>query len=309
MRISGSDLRLLQVFGSVARHGGFAAAEHELGISPSTISNHMTALEERLGFVLCQRGRGGFRLTAKGEAVAAASSRLDKALQDFSADIGTLRGQMTGELRIGVLDAIVDDPENRLSEVIAAFGKIADGVKVTLVQERPQDLQTKVREGIYDCGIGSFLSRLDGLDYERLYEERHGLYCAKSHPLFETPDAAIDDRALADHAFVHRGYWRDEDGFRQIDWQIAATVFQMEPQLLLILSGRYIGFLPHHYVARRVAEGGLRRLCPDRVGYICDFNLISSKSRRRSDIAEAFVGVLLDVWKARHGETAAQGSQ
>lgn len=39
MHISGSDFRLLQVFASVVRHGGFAAAEEELNVSQSTISN------------------------------------------------------------------------------------------------------------------------------------------------------------------------------------------------------------------------------------------------------------------------------
>ncbi|MBC8129453.1 MAG: LysR family transcriptional regulator [Rhizobiaceae bacterium] len=297
MRISGSDLRLLQVFGSVVRHGGFAAAEHELNISQSTISNHMTALEERFGFVLCQRGRGGFRLTSKGEAVFDASGRLDKAMQDFSADVAALRGQMRGELRVGIVDAIVDDPANHLPQAIADFGTIAGEVQVTLIQERPQDLQAKVREGVYDCGIGSFPTRVDGLDYERLYVEEHGLYCGSKHPLFAGGDGVVSDETLSEQPFVHRGYWREEGGFRQIPWRVEATVFQMEPQLLLVLSGRYIGFLPHHYVASRVADGQLRRLCPDRIGYACDFELISARTRRKSDIATGFMESVRTAWK------------
>jgi len=62
MRLSGTDFRLLKVFDAVVRHGGFAAAQTELNVGLSTISNHITALEQRLGFSLCQRGRGGFKL-------------------------------------------------------------------------------------------------------------------------------------------------------------------------------------------------------------------------------------------------------
>ena len=105
MRVSGSDLRLLQVFDAVVRHGGFAAAAVDLNVSQSTISNHMTALEERLGFVLCQRGRGGFHMTEKGRAVWEAGRQLEKALQDFSTDVASVRGELRGELRIGILDA------------------------------------------------------------------------------------------------------------------------------------------------------------------------------------------------------------
>ncbi|MEM7227127.1 MAG: LysR family transcriptional regulator, partial [Pseudomonadota bacterium] len=56
------ELRLLRVFDSVVRNGGFAAAERELGVSRPAISRHMAELEARLGFRLCERGRGGFSL-------------------------------------------------------------------------------------------------------------------------------------------------------------------------------------------------------------------------------------------------------
>ena len=52
------DLRLLRVFKAVADCGGMAAAELELNIAMSTISRHVKDLEQRLGLVLCRRGRG-----------------------------------------------------------------------------------------------------------------------------------------------------------------------------------------------------------------------------------------------------------
>lgn len=61
--LSNINLRLLRVFVTMAERGGYSAAQSELNIGLSTISSHMTALEERLGVRLCGRGRGGFRLT------------------------------------------------------------------------------------------------------------------------------------------------------------------------------------------------------------------------------------------------------
>ena len=66
MRISRSDLTALRVFDAVARNRGFAQAQVETGLSLSSISNHVAALEERLGVRLCDRGRSGFKLTLKG---------------------------------------------------------------------------------------------------------------------------------------------------------------------------------------------------------------------------------------------------
>ena len=61
MNLSEGDLRLLRVFAKVVEAGGFSAAQIELNVSQSTISTHMTALEQRLGMRLCERGRSGFR--------------------------------------------------------------------------------------------------------------------------------------------------------------------------------------------------------------------------------------------------------
>lgn len=299
MRPSGSDLRLLQVFDAVVRNGGFSAAEAELNLSQSTISNHMTALEQRLGVILCQRGRRGFRLTEQGRAVHDAANRLDTALHDFSSDVGAVRGKLSGELRLGILDAVSDDPANRLPEAIAAFREQASEVKLLLAQERAQDLQQKVRDGVYHCGIGVMLNNVDGLDHVPLHEEHHGLYCGRSHPLFVTPDADITPEAIRAHAFVHRGYFRNEDAEHPALGPVEATVFQIEPQLLLIRSGGYVGFLPDHYAARWCKSGELRMLAPQHFGYTSQFHLFTAKDARRTNVVTAFLNAAIDAWGAR----------
>ncbi|MEX5669688.1 LysR family transcriptional regulator, partial [Pseudomonas neuropathica] len=61
------DLHLLRLFVSVVECGGFSAAQGELGLSQSSISQQMAKLETRLGYRLCSRGKGGFKITPKGE--------------------------------------------------------------------------------------------------------------------------------------------------------------------------------------------------------------------------------------------------
>lgn len=68
-QVSDIDLRLLQVFLTIVRCGGLAAAQPILNIGQPTISEHMNKLESRVGARLCERGRGGFRLTESGEQV------------------------------------------------------------------------------------------------------------------------------------------------------------------------------------------------------------------------------------------------
>lgn len=288
MRFSGSDLRLLQVFEAVARHGAFSAAEAELNISASTISNHMTALEERLGVKLCQRGRTGFRLTEKGQLVLDSARRLFKAIGDFDAEIGALRGTLTGELRIGLVDSMVTDPNSRISQAIAAFGKREGSVSLTLMQDRPQELQQKVYDGDYHCGIGSFPHLISGLEAIPLYDEQHYLYAASNHPLFES-DRPITNEQLRKHPFIRRGYWRAADEKRLLLGPVEATVHQIEPQLMLVLSGHYLGFLPEHLAQNWVEAGDLIAILPEEISYTCTFSLILRRGYRQTETLRTFI--------------------
>jgi len=289
MKLSGSDLTLIRVFDAVVRHGGFAAAQSELNVTQSTISNHITALEQRLGARLCQRGRGGFRLTEKGEVVHRAAKRLFGALDEFSSETATLKGRLMGELRVGLVDAIATDPNCQLDRAIASFKQRPNEVSVTLLQEAPQTLQQKLLSGDLQIGIGSFPNRVSGLTYERLYEEQHGLYCGLGHEFFDLPEWELTRGVLQQAEFVNRGYWREdfqnELGFRNV----TATVFQIEPQLMLIRSGKMIGFLPDHYAAPWVEKGVLRRITQDSMSYKCAFDLVLKKGSRPTQVTEIFL--------------------
>ena len=296
MHPSGSDLRLLQVFDAVVRHGGFSAAEIELNLNQSTISNHMAALEERLGVVLCRRGRRGFQLTDEGRAVHEAATRLNAALHDFSADVGSVQGKISGELRIGTLDAISDDPGNHLSEALANFRDMAGDVKILLSQEPAQDLQQKVREGVYHCGIGVNLSPVEGLDHLPLHTETHSLYCGRGHPLFGARAVELDLDLLVRLPFVQRGYWRNDKSKQYAFRNVAATVYQIEPQLLLIRSGHYVGFLPDHYAERWCGSGDLHRLPLPDFTYSAQFHLITARDNRKSKTVTALIKAVRMAW-------------
>ncbi|MEE4119479.1 MAG: LysR family transcriptional regulator [Paracoccaceae bacterium] len=84
LALSRSDLSGLRVFEAVARHHGFTTAQTELGLSQPSISNHIAALETRLGVRLCHRGSAGFELTEKGRMVLASAQRLFSAMDVFS---------------------------------------------------------------------------------------------------------------------------------------------------------------------------------------------------------------------------------
>ena len=183
-RVSDADLRLLRIFATVADCKGFAAAQAELNLSAPSISSYIAALEQRLGIRLCSRGRGGFALTDKGALIYREAQRLFGAVEEFTASAGAVRGRLTGNLRIGVVDCTVSDPASPLRAALRRFNERDHEVRVELTIQAPQDLQRGVLDGRLNLAIGSFPVRIAALNSEPLYAERNAFYCAAGHPLF-----------------------------------------------------------------------------------------------------------------------------
>lgn len=287
------DLRLLRVFVIVAKSGGFTAAEAVLNVSQSTISNHMAALEQRLGYRLCQRGRVGFKLTEKGRSVFEAAERLFTAIDSYRAETDTLRGQLAGELRLGVVDNTVTDRRSPLVEAFERFNKRNHSVTFNITMDSPQQLELAILDGRLHAAIGSFPKLITGLNYQPLYEERHAFYCGAGHPLFPVPEDRVTLDDLRMHRVISRGYWNLEDVVRLGYGRADAYVDEMESILTLILSGAYLGFLPEHLADSWVRKGQLRSLLPSHLNHAAMFYVVTPKGNGSSPLAEAFVTDLL----------------
>ena len=296
MQLAGTDIRLLRVFDAVVRHGGFGAAQTELNVGMSTISSQMAALEERLGISLCRRGRGGFKLTEKGEAVHQETARLLQTLEAFALNVSALKGQLVGTLRFGIVDAIATDPNNVLHAAMRSFMAQAHDVRFEVRQNAPQELQERLLNGALDLAIGSFPHKVAGLTYQPLYQESHSLYCGTAHPLFGVPPADLHADALRHENLVGRGYWRDRHhsdlGFENI----RAVVYEIEPQLILIRSGAFIGYLPDHFAKTWVAAKELRCLSPVVPAFSVGFDLVTRRGVEPSQAARSFSRAILEAF-------------
>lgn len=295
MLVSGTDIRLLRVFDAVVRHAGFAAAQAELNVSQSTISNQIAALEDRLGVTLCQRGRAGFRLTENGLAVHQSVRRVLAALDGFVTETAGLRDTLAGTLRIGLVDMLVTDPQFRLAEALAALDRRSPAIRYALSQCSPQGLQEQVLDGTLHLGIGSFPHKVSGLRFLPLYEETNHLYCSREHRLWSVPDHDLSAEFIASMRTVGRSYWReDHDNNRDFPNSVAEAQ-GVEQQLILILSGAFIGYLPDHLARNWCAEGRLKPLLPARFVYRCPIEATLRQGGETHPLAAALLGALADL--------------
>lgn len=303
MQIRDVDLKLLKVFETIVQCGGFAAAQSMLGIGASSISEHMAQLETRLGVRLCERGRGGFRLTEEGEHMHAAAQRLLAAVDSFQMEAGAIRKELHGQLRLGLIEATLTDRDAPQLAAIRTFGQAAPKVQLQIEIDSPARLEQRVLDGTLHLAVGPFPEPVAGLDYRLLYTEEQGLYCASPHPLFFHTGTRGLEEAIARASLATRGYLgRQELELLGVP-EPAALVDNVEGRAMLILSGNYIGFLPPHYAQAWVAPGLLRRLAPHRYRTLLDFQLITRRGTRVTRVVQALIDHLL---RAAQGGKAAR---
>ena len=284
------DLKLLRIFVSVVRHQGFANAQQELNLSTSAISTYMSQLEAALGLVLCHRGRGGFSLTSKGELFHQETLRLLGELEGFEQYAAALKGELRGTLNLGVIDSTVSDKALPFAEAIGAYSQEHPAVHLHLSVMSPYELQLGVQDNRLDLAIGAFSTRMSGLVYMPLYREQHWLYCSSRHPLFT--ERRIPEQVITQQRMVGRGYWSQAELARHGFKHSAATVESMEAQLILVLSGAYIGYLPEHYAQAWADKGDLRVLLPATFGYQAPFSMIVRRGRSREPLIQTFRDLL-----------------
>src|SRR5215468_11567166 len=304
-KLANIDIKLLRVFLAIVEAGGFAAAQAQLNLSPSRVSTLLADLEARLGMRLCQRGRVGFRLTDKGRAVHEASLQLFAALEQFRARAGALRGRLVGELQIGVVDNTLTNPACRLAAAIGRFKARASDVHVTLQVLAPTDLEQAVLDQRLPAAIGAFHHHVAGLGYTPLFIEEQTLYCGSGHPFFRRNDDSITAADIGSVDFVDRGYGGGVKArLPAADFRPTATANNMEAIATLILSGRYIGYLPTHCAAPWVERRQMRTLLPAKLAYESLFELITRKGVERTPALQAFIEDL----QALHGPGAVRAA-
>ncbi|GAA6152511.1 LysR family transcriptional regulator [Pseudoteredinibacter isoporae] len=295
-----ADIKLLKIFVTVVDNGGFSAAERELNLARSTISNHMAELEHRLQTVLCRRGRAGFSLTSAGESVYREALNLLASAEAFDRHIDSLRhADMSGELRLAVTDGTLYDDNLKLNLSLAQFQNKANNVFLTLSSASQPDIEHQLAKKEIDLGIIAHHRSLPDFQYHHLYQEQHFLYCAEPHPLFDKSDRHISEEQLAEQAFVHAGYQLNSDIQKLTqNFNGRASAGHMEARAQLILSGAYIAFLPEHFAAPLVATGKLRTLKSRSKFYRSDISAVHRKDALSDRLLALFLALLKEQYHA-----------
>lgn len=294
--MSKADLHLLYVFCRVAEARGFSAAQIVLNVSASTISRQIADLETRLGMRLCHRGRKGFRLTDKGEAVYAASQKLFSALDEFSETVDGMRGKLVGQLAVAAIDNWVFNSTSPVMGALTEFTRIAPNVDIEMHSLAPDDMEVAVQDARIALGVGVFHKHKPGLIYETLGFERIGLYCGSDHPLFSADTAAEVEKLLPKASFCKRAYL-NEDLVAPVSHGLKsnASAHQIEGVAMLVLTGRYIGYLPENLADIWLRQGRMRSIGDGMFDQKSEIKLVRKRGEEPNLVVRTFIQLLRDA--------------
>ena len=289
MQVQDVDLRLLRVFVTIVECGGLSAAESRLNIGRSTISAHLSDLEIRLGVKLCKRGRSGFELTEPGRVTYQASLELLQQCEAFANTIAGSKQQLSGRVTIAIIDTLVSDPRCKVAGAIAALKSKSDNIQFELYVCEAREVETAVANGRSLLGIGVSRHPIRGLDYTPLHNETNYLYCAAGHPLFDCNEQEIS-KLLAGAEMISSNYLRDKERRNDgLNYQNSAIAYHDEGIAHLILSGKFIGYLPEHYASYWVDKGLFKAIWPQKYHYQIPVMLITAKSHANTPLAQAMI--------------------
>ena len=295
-QLSDIDMRLLRVFRAVVEAGGLSAAELELNIGRSTISRHLKDLEARLKTTLCYRGRGGFSLTVEGQTVYDATLYLFNALEQFRGTVNDMHQQMRGNISIALFDKVVTNPECKIDLALQAFDDIAPDVTLDVYVETLNGIEKGVMDGRFQVGVIPMHRASQSLKYFPLFDELVHLYCGYHHPMFSTPDITITDAQIFGEKYAGLGYHSPNmDTSNRLKMVRHATGYDQEAIAALILSGRYLGYLPDHYAEPFIKQGRIGLVGKGRFSYDCAFSAIVRRAPKPSQIVEAFLNCLVNA--------------
>lgn len=245
------DLKLLRIFVAIVDAGGIKNAQSLLKTSQSTLSTQLSELEARLGLRLCQRGRKGFQLTDEGRALLPAITDLFAAADLFRHELGRISGNLRGELRIGTMDAMLQNEAWPLADIIRDFQQSLPEATVSLSLVPPNLTEEALLRGRRDCVIGPFPEKSQKLEFLPLYQERNALYAHKDHPIQRLSEGA--NLASQGLLLTPQELARFPDLAPPRARRATTSPEQMETHMLLICSGGAVGFLPD-YLARSRPE-------------------------------------------------------
>ena len=144
------SVQRLRILREVIAQGSFSEAASVLNYTQSAVSQAIATLEREAGVPLLERDRRGVRPTSAGERLAEHAGRILSQLDAAEAELGAIAGIEGGELRMASFPTA---GATLMPLAIAEFRSAHPEVALSLVEDEPEELIPRLRDGEFDLGL------------------------------------------------------------------------------------------------------------------------------------------------------------
>ena len=198
------DLRDMELLAALARHGHFARAAAECGISQPAFSARIRNLEHHLGAPIVKRGNRFMGFTEEGEIVLRWAHKMIADARGLDQEMAEARGVLSGRLTIGVVPTAL----TFAAKMASRLRKDHPALTIQILSMSSDE----VAKGMEDFSLDAAFTYMDSVlpsssQAEHVYDERYSLLVPRAF----APDAG-----------------------ETISWQAAATLplCLMEPKMM-----------------------------------------------------------------------------
>jgi DNA-binding transcriptional LysR family regulator len=245
-------------------------------------------LEARLGFRLCDRGRGGFRLTEKGTGFVRQARQFLGAVTEFNMTIRNMDRKLVGVLILGLSDHLPVSQSAHISQAISRFRRRDQSVKFSVIVRPARDLEEQLLNGQIHVAFGYFWHRLPTIEYTQMFTENQIACCGREHPLFSRA-GQVTAREAANYEWAWRSYPLPEAQLFACMHRVTAIADDMSAVAVLVMSGRHLAFLPEHFAEPYVRQKLMAPLNASVLRYDVPFQRAITRGSSRNEVLRAFL--------------------
>ncbi|ORA84648.1 hydrogen peroxide-inducible genes activator [Mycobacterium malmoense] len=170
----------LRAFTAVAEKQHFSGAATTLGVSQSTLSQALAALEAGLGTQLVERSTRRVFLTAEGEQLLPRALAAVDAVDAFTAAAAGASDPLQGTLRLGLIPTVAPYV---LPTVLAGLAQRMPALALRVIENQTERLLAALREGALDTALIALPAGTAGVTEIPIYDEDFVLALPPGHPL------------------------------------------------------------------------------------------------------------------------------
>ncbi|MCX2919226.1 DNA-binding transcriptional regulator OxyR [Stenotrophomonas rhizophila] len=174
------NLRDLKYLVALADHRHFGKAAAACFVSQPTLSTQIRKLEDELGLPLVERAPRKVMLTPAGVEAAARARTIVAEVEQMKEAARRSRDPEAGTVRLGIFPTL---GPYLLPHVIPNIRERFPQLELLLVEEKSDELLTRLREGKLDAALLALPLDDDQLHAEFLFEEPFLLAVSQQHPL------------------------------------------------------------------------------------------------------------------------------